>query len=111
MKFMIGAALVAFAAVSAPAIAQTAAPADAKPKGVRMACKQEAVTGSFTRKARQCRHAVGAPKRDAAAAKAAPTAPTTPTAPAQPATATAPATPPAAPATDVDPAGNDATLF
>lgn len=108
MKLIVGGALVALAAFTAPAMAQTAAvpaaaPADAKPKGVRYACKQEAVTGSFTRKARQCRHAVGAPARDTAAAQK----PAQPAA-AQPATA-APATPPAAPAADVEPAANDAT--
>lgn len=111
MKSIVGGALVALAAFTAPALAQTpaaaateaAAPADAKAKGVRYACKQEAVTGSFTRKARQCRHAVGAPKRDTAAAQK----PAQPTA-AQPAAA-APATPPAGPSADVEPAANNAT--
>ncbi len=56
MKFTIGVAFVALASLAAPAMAQTAAPtAAATPKAARMQCKQEAVTGSFTRKVRQCR--------------------------------------------------------
>lgn len=95
MKFLVGVALVALGGIAMPAAAQSTA-TDAKPAGVRMQCKQEAVTGSFTRKARQCRHAIGAPSREAAAAKK-------PAPAAQPATAV-PAAPPAA--ADVAPAGD-----
>lgn len=58
MKLSVSVALVALVGLSAPALAQSA-PASPDLKTVtRMACKNEAVTGSFTRKARQCRHAV-----------------------------------------------------
>ncbi|MDO9487996.1 MAG: hypothetical protein Q7J32_06435 [Sphingomonadaceae bacterium] len=111
MNLTIGAAVVAIAALTAPALAQTAAvpaapAAAAKPQGVRIACKQEAVTGSFTRKARQCRHAVGGPKREAAASAKKPqnTAPAQ-AGPAAAATAPAPASTPSQPG-DIDAAAS-----
>ncbi|MFC3712122.1 hypothetical protein ACFOMD_06055 [Sphingoaurantiacus capsulatus] len=84
MKFMVGAALIALAGLSAPAMAQSG---ETKPKKVRMACKEEAVTGSFTRKAKQCRTAVNVTERkEAPKAQAA----TTPVPASQPAPATTP---------------------
>jgi len=88
MKFMVGVALVALAGLTAPVMAQSA---DTKPKKVRMACKEEAVTGSFTRKAKQCRTAVNVTERKEAP-KAAATVTTAP--------APAPATTPPQAATD-----------
>lgn len=102
MKVLVGVAAAALAILTAPAMAQSTS-GDSKAKGVRMACKQEAVTGSFTRKARQCRHAVGAPGRDEAKAKAQHAGHAQPAAaaPAVPATpASAAATPPAAEGTN-----------
>lgn len=58
MKLSVSVALVALAGLSVPAMAQSAPPSPEVKKVTRMACKNEAVTGSFTRKARQCRHAV-----------------------------------------------------
>lgn len=83
MKFTIGVAFIALASLGAAAIAQT--PPAAKPRAARMECKQEAVTGSFTRKVRQCRTV-----RAAAAKPAQP-------APATAAVTTAPASTPPAP--------------
>lgn len=101
MRFFVGVALVALAGLNAPVMAQSG---DAKPKGVRMACKNEAVTGSFTRKARQCRHAVGAPSREDAKAKSQHSAAHTQPAPAATVTTTTATTPPAA---DPAPAGGE----
>lgn len=58
MKLSVSVALVALAGLSVPAMAQSAPASPEVKKVTRMACKNEAVTGSFTRKARQCRHAV-----------------------------------------------------
>lgn len=99
MRFSLGVALVALAGLAAPALAQSAPASPEVRKVTRMACKNEAVTGSFTRKARQCRHAVTTTV--VAKPKAQEPAP-----PARaPAAATATATPPEA----VEPGAGNAT--
>ncbi len=91
MKLSVSVALVALAGLSVPAMAQSAPPSPEVKKVTRMACKNEAVTGSFTRKARQCRHAVTTTVAAKPAAHDAAHAQPAPAAAAAAATATPPA--------------------